>query len=55
MKKSKKIKTDIILIAALLAAGGIIAAIILLAGKRGDHVVIKVDGQIIKEFLKMFQ
>jgi len=55
MKKSKKIKTDIILIAALLAAGGIIAAIILLAGYRGDHVVIKVDGQIIKEFLKMFQ
>lgn len=49
MKKSKNIKTDIILIVALLAAGVIFAAVILLGGKHGSHVAIKVDGQIVKE------
>lgn len=45
----KKIRADIILIAALLVAGGIIAAILMLGSKGGDTVIVKVDGQVVKE------
>ena len=50
MKKGKKNRADIILIAVLILAGAVLAAILLLGGKNGNTVTVKVDGQVIETF-----
>ena len=49
MDSERRFRADIILIAALLLAGGIIAGILLSGSSKGGTVVVKVDGETVKE------
>lgn len=50
MKKKRKIRADILIIAAFLAVGAVLALCLLFGAKKGNVVQVRVDGEIVKEF-----